>query len=216
MNQQDTGFSTMQAMRAGYSNALAAMQSGTYKGDGDILDFTLWDRFEVDGTTPTLRHRLFVNGLGSPGGIVGNKTLADTNVSGNVGIPQGQKLYVRAIKVFYWAKEIRTPVEIVEFYQMLAETTINISIPGKDTYGQWALDEIMGIPVSIIDNPAATNYNPPLSTGRHVGILPLNLPIVLASVVSFNISVEHHTAPSADLDDDVVKIGLNGILERLS
>jgi hypothetical protein len=203
-------------MRAGYYDAINAMQTGTYKGSGDILDWTLWDRFEVDGTTPTLIHRLFVNGLGSPGGVAGNRNLADTNLVGNQGIPLGQKLYVRAIKVFYRADEVRTPAELVAWHDLLANTTINFTIPGKDTYGQWALDEVLGIPVSMMNVPAATNYNPSESAGKYVGILPLNLPITLSSQVAFNVVVEHHVAPAAGLDDDLIKIGLNGILERLS
>lgn len=214
MNAASTG--RMQDLRAGYYDAVQAMQTGTYKRDGDILDWTSWDRFEVDGTTPTLIHRLFVNGLGSPGGVAGNRNLADTNLVGNQGLPLGLKLYVRAIKIFYRADEIRTPAEIVAWHDMLANTTINFAIPGKDTYGQWALDEVMNIPVSMMNVPAATNYNPSESSGTYRGILPLNLPIVLASQVAFNITVEHHVAPAAGLDDDIVKIGLNGILERLS
>lgn len=204
----------MQDLRAGYYDAVNAMQTGTYKADGDILDFTLWDRIEIDNAV--LIHRMFVNGLGSPGGVVGNRNLADTNLQGNQGIPLGQKLYVRAIKVFYRADEVRTPAEIVAWHDMLANTTINFAIPGKDTYGQWALDEVLGIPVSMMNVPAATNYNPSESAGKYVGILPLNLPIVLASQVAFNITLEHHVAASADLADDILKIGLNGILERLS
>jgi len=203
-------------LRAGYYDAINAMQTGTYKKDGDILDWTLWDRFEVDGTTPTLIHRLFVNGLGSPGGVAGNRNLADTNLVGNQGIPLGQKLYIRAIKLFYRADEVRTPTEHVSWHDMLANTTLNIQIPGKDSYGQWALDELMGISTSMMNVPAATNYNPSNSVGRYVGIFPLNLPIVLSSQVAFTVTVEHHVAPAADLDDDLVKVGLNGILERLS
>lgn len=204
------------ALRAGYYDVINAMQSGTYSGKGDVLDFTLWDRFEVDGTTPTLVHRLFVNGLGSPGGVAGNRNLADTNLVGNQGIPLGQKLYVRAIKLFYRADEVRTPTEMVSFHDLLANTVINFAIPGKDTYGQWALDELLGGPLNMINVPAATNYNPAQSLGVMKGVLPLNLPITLASQVGFTITVTHEVAPAADLDDDLIKIGLNGILERLS
>jgi hypothetical protein len=217
MNSASAGFTTMQREREGYYNAMEAMNTGTYKGDGDILDWSQWDRFQVDGTTPVLVHRLFQQGLGSPGGVAGNKNLADTNMVGNIGIPQGQKLYIRAIKVFYKAVEIRTEAECVSIYQLFADTTINLSIPGKDTYGQWSLDEIMGIPTSVVETPstAGDNYSL-LSTGRHIGILPLNLPIVLSSLVNLTCEVVHQVAPSADLDDDVIKISLNGILERLS
>jgi len=201
---------------AEFYQTMNAMQTGTYSKEGDILDWTLWDRFEIDGTTPVLIHRLFVNGLGTPGGVAGNRNLADTNQVGANPVPQGNKLFVRAIKLFYRADEIRTPTEHVEWHDMLANTTLNIKIVGKDTYGQWALDELMGIPVSMMNVPAATNYNPSNSNGRYLGIFPLNLPIVLSSLVSFNVEMEHHVAPAADLDDDLVKVGLNGILLRLS
>lgn len=207
---------TMNELRAGYSGALRAMETGTYKEDGDVLDFSLWDRFQIDGTTPTLEHRLFVNGLGSPGGIAAAKNLADTNVQGNGGVPQGQKFYVRAIKIFYESDEIRTPAEIQALYDVLANTTLDIRIPGKDTYGQWGLDELFGITSAAVVVPAATNYNPPTSIGSYRGVLPINLPIVFAANVQYTILVTHHAAPAADLDDDLIKIALQGILERLS
>lgn len=206
----------MQAERQGYYQALEAMHTGTYKGSGDILDFTLWDRIVIDGTTPVLQHRLFVNGLGSTVGAV-LKNLADTNVRGNQGIPQGQKLYVRAIKIFYQGQKVITEAITVNLYNMLQDTTINIEIPGKDTYGQWALDEVMGLSLQSLITPAVAGDNTPLFTlNRAVGVLPLNLPIVLASQVAFNVTLQHHAAPSTNLDDEKIKIGLTGILERLS
>ena len=66
--------------------------------------------------------------------------------------------------------------------------------------------------------PAATNYNPPLSQGRFVGIYPFknDLPIILSAQVAFEIIIEHHVAPNSAIDDDRIKIVLAGVLDRLS
>jgi len=199
-------------LRAGYYNAIKSLQEGTYKGSGDIIDWTLWDRLVMLNTTN--RHVLFVNGIGGtfPGGAL--KDMADTNVEGNQGMPLGSKLYVRAIKLFYQFHAEPSEAIMQDFYDMLQETTFNISIYGKYSYGQWGLDELFGICVT--GQPLAAVVAPGISQNRYVGIYPLNLPIVLASQVSFQVQVEHHAAAADTLNTDRIKVGLNGILERLS
>jgi hypothetical protein len=76
---------------------------------------------------------------------------------------------------------------------------------------------VMGLSLQSLVTPAVAGDSMPLFTlNRATGILPLNLPIVLASQVAFNVTLQHHVAPNANLDNDKLKIGLCGILERLS
>lgn len=206
-------FTTMTAARQAYYNVMQEMQSGTYKGSGDIIDWTLWDRFDL--AVAVLTHRLFVNGLGS--GVGAQRTLADTNVVGATGIPQGQRLFVRAIKTFYQGEQTLAAANILLMYRMFQETTLNISIPGKDSYGQWALDELLGLSIQTVLTPAVAGDNERVLTESGArGILPLNLPIVLSALVSFSVVVVHQVAAATELDDDKIKIGLTGILERLA
>lgn len=204
--------------RQGYSLALEAMNTGTYKGSGDILDWSIWDKAIIDGTTPTTEHRLFTNGLGSNDAAGNVKTLADTNVQGRQGgIPQGGKLYVKAIKVFFWFDDEASEAVYQSFLDMVETTTLDLRIYGKDSYGQWGLDELFGMPTKGIVLPAAAgDNNPPMSWGRYLGIMPLNLPIVLASNTTFYVEVRHWADPDAALDDHLLKVSLSGILERLA
>lgn len=216
MNQIHNDMGRRAAELQDYQDVLAALSSGTYTKQGDIIDWTLWDRFTIDGTTPILRHVLFQNGRGSlVGGVA--RTLADTSVEGAQAIPQGSKLYVRAIAIFYQAKTALTEATLQDLAEMLQETTMNVHVRGKDTQGQWALDEIAGETISAaISHSAAGSFVVPATQNIGRGVKLLNLPIILAAQTHFEVQVEHHVAPSSDLDDDLVKIGLVGIMERLS
>lgn len=207
----------MSQARAEFLQAMDQLQSGTYKGSGDIIDWSLWDRFSVDGTTPTLQHRLFVNGRGQPdpAGVI--KTHATTNMVGRVGIPTGSKLLVQYLKIFLCHDGALPEADWINTYKMLRETVATIKIFGKDSYGEWGLDELFNHPISGILSPADAADNAAFPTvGRALGVYPLQLPIVLASQVSFEVVVEHHVAPSANLDDTTIKIALCGVLGRLS
>lgn len=211
-----TDYAAAQAkVRQQYFRALADMQQGTYSEKGDIIDWTLWDRFPMLSTI--LTHNMFVIGTGGTPPAGGQKTLADTNLQGTQGIPQGQNLVVRAIKIFYFGEAVHTEATIQLLQLMLAQTVLNINIAGKASYGQWALDEIMGNPAGFIVSPAVPGDGPQVGGyARYVGILPLNLPIILAALTTFECTVTHFVTPSAALDGDLVKIGLNGVLMRLS
>lgn len=200
---------------SGYYDVLNALSTGTYKKSGDIIDYTLWDRFTLDSTVS--RHTLFQNGRGTVLSSGASRVLADTSVEGKDPVPQGSKLYVRAILVQFQAKAALTEATFQNVEEMLQETTINIKIRGKDTQGEWALDEIMGRAFSGVIVPAAAGSNVGLpSVARGVGVKILNIPIVIAAQVHMEGQIEHWTAPNAAIDDNKVKIGLAGILERLS
>jgi len=204
--------------RQGYYNALQAMNTGTYKGSGDIIDYSLWDSIEIDPANlqPQL---MFQNSLGT---VVGGaaRTPADTNVEGRQGgIPQGSKLYIKALKGFVIAdiQEAKDEAYVAALYRMLNRTTVNFKISGKDTYGNWGLDEVFGVSMGAVYVPAVPGDNDGiLSVARSHGILPFNLPIVIASNVTFNVQLQHWEAPAAELENTVLKFSLNGILERLS
>lgn len=202
-------------LRAGYVDAINSLQTGTYKGSGDIIDYSLYDR--VDMLSTTLQHRLFQVGVGQndPAGNV--KNLADTNVQGSQGIPVGQKLYVNALKVFYTSTAATVSAAILNaFQEMIEQTTLTFRITGKDNYGLWKMNEIFGVPFQAAIEPAALTGITQGSQGRFLGIYPLNLPIVLAQQVQFEVLIDHHVAPSGDLDGDWMTVSLSGILERLS
>jgi hypothetical protein len=206
-------------LRKGYIEAMQSLQTGSYKASGDVIDYSLYDRIVLDFTTPRLQHIMFQAGVGqnSPAGVA--KTLADTNVQGSQGIPVGSKLYINAIKVIYSAEENRTAAELQLIQQLLEQSSFNFRLSGKDTLGLWKMTEMMGAPVNAVITPAVAGDNEiPVSTGKYIGIFPLNLPLVLAQQVHFEVIINHWDAAATytDLDADWITVSLNGILERLS
>lgn len=201
-------------LRQGYVEALNSLSTGTYKDSGDIIDYSLYDR--IDMLSTRLESLMFVAGVGQndPDGNV--KTLADTNVQGSNGLPVGQKLYVNAIKLFYTSTVATglTTALVNSLQEMIENTVLTIEISGKANYGQWKLNEIIGVPIQAQVAAAGSLNN--LSYGRFLGIYPLNLPIVLAQQVNFDVRIQHLVAPAAGLDGDWLTVSLSGILERLS
>lgn len=187
-------------------NALMQMDTGTYKGSGDVIDFSLYDTAEL--AAATTEYRMFQVPRGQ-----GGKGLQDTNMQAGGQLPVGQKLYVKAIKVQYLADAALDAAHKLALNTFLFNASLNFFIEGKDTYGRWPLAEIFGVPM-LADQTTATVDA--ISTGRFVGILPLNLPIILASQVSFSVNLEANGAGAAALDGDKIKVSLAGILKRLS
>jgi len=199
-------------LRRGYVDALNSLQTGTYKGSGDIIDYSLYDR--VDMLSTVLQHHLFQAGIGQNDPAGNPKTRADTNVQGSNAIPVGSKLYVNALKVMYTSTDAAVTAAILNNWQeMVEQTTVTFEIQGKANYGSWKLNELFGIPYAA---PLIEAGLQAPSLGRFLGIYPLNLPIVLAQQVSFEVFIEHHAAPTDTLDGDWLTVSLCGILERLS
>ncbi len=192
----------------------AELASGTYTGAADIIDYTLYDRIDMLSTRVT--HRMFQVGVGQndPDGNV--KTLADTNVQGSQGVPKGSKLQVQAIEMFYTATTALTAAIMLNLQEMIEQSTLTVKVTGKDNLGLWKLNEIVGVPIQAAISDAVTVDTTQASLGRYLGIKPLNLPIILAEQVEFQILLEHHVAPNASLDADFLSIGLAGILMRQS
>ena len=92
-----------------------------------------------------------------------------------------------------------------------------LSIFGKDTYGQWGLDELLNYYLAALNAPAVTVGTNPATQLRGAAVYPLRVPIVVASQTTFDIIVTPAGGQSdAALDDIKVKISLCGVLARLS
>lgn len=186
---------------------LAKLQEGTYSKGGAVLDWSYYDTMKIEAATRS--HRLFTTPLGQNG-----KTLADTNMTSASQIPQGQNMTVRAIKMLYTASGTKTAAQIEAFYKMLKNTTVELFIAGKDASFQFKLNELMQSPILVNIDTAANTANVPLVEQRAVGVFPLNVPITLAGLTSFEIRVTHHVAADASLNNDEITISLNGGLLR--
>lgn len=190
------------------------LSSGTYDGSADIIEYSLYDRADMVSTR--VQHRMFQSGVGQndPDGNI--KTLADTNVQGALGIPKGSKLQIQAIKFFYTHVTAVTAATLILIQQMIEQSTLTFRVTGKDNLGLWKLNEIIGVPIQAAISDAVTVNTSQASNGRYLGIYPLNLPLILAEQVQFEVLVDHHVAPNVALNADFLTVSLCGILMRQS
>lgn len=193
----------------GREAALTKLQQGTFGEEGEQLEWSYYDTAVI--AAATLVHRLFTNPLGA-----GGKTLADTNLTQAGQMPQGQHLEVNVIKLMYISDAAQATVDVQTLYTLLSESTISIEIANNKSMGQWTLQEILGSSLQFALTPSAAGDNIPLLTPRFTGIYPLNVPIIIAALTPFEVTLTHQVAPGAALADNKLKISLAGILTRAS
>lgn len=189
--------------------ALEKLQVGTYGTEGDELDWTYYDEATI--AAATLTHRLFTTPLGS-----GGKTLDQTNLTIAGQIPQGQLLDVRAIKIFYTTSAVKGTAALQDLYTLLTRTTVEIKLANKETMGQWTAQELLGSALLFAVTPTAAGDNISQVQPKFHGVFPLNKKMVFAALTPFEVKLTHHAAPAATLANDRLKIGLSGILTRVS
>lgn len=194
---------------ASRKEALEKLSVGTYGSEGDVLDWTYYDTAAL--AAATLTHQFFTTPLGQAG-----KTLADTNLTLAGQIPQGQLMDIRAIKIFYTTNNAFATADVQSFYAMLDQTTVSVKLENKETMGQWTLHELLGASTLLAVTPTAAGDNIPIIQPKYHGVFPLNKKIILAALTPFKVTVQHHTAVAAALADDRLKIGLAGILTRVT
>jgi hypothetical protein len=201
------------------------MQAGTYGAQGEAFTYSMYDTAFVDSVTPILSHRLFTNPLGSVVAGV-QKTYAHTNVT-RAGIPQGHHFSATVIKAFILGRAIKqycsspafNPNQYIQdLYNLLNDTVLNVEITGKATLGAWPLNEIIGSAMNVVILPTAEANGKPLFNLQQqlfTGGLKLKIPLVLAALTDYTLSLTHYTAPAASVNTDWLKISLYGTLERL-
>jgi hypothetical protein len=190
---------------------LERMQSGTQMSMGEKIDWTYYDTVTI--ANAIARHRMFTVALG---GGVPAKTLAETNMLVQGLLPQGHKLFTKALKVFYTAPTGMDSENVQMIYDWIEKTTIEIKPSGKDSLGTWKLIELFGSPLQIAVIPTVPGDNIQQNQSRVVGIMPLNKTLILAALASFEVSLETHFVQNAELDGARFTLGLNGQLDRLS
>ncbi len=197
---------------SGYAKARKAMmslQAGTYAAGGEIIDWPYYDSFLV--AAAVLVHQLFTRSVG-----VGGARLDQTNMTEAGRIPANCHFAVYAIKVYYTSDAAQATVDVQSLYTLLATTTVEFMIPGKDSLLTCTAQDLMGSASLFAVTPTAAGDNIPLIQPRFHGVYPLNEPIVLAGNTNFRLQVTHQVAPAAGLADNIFRIALQGILRRAS
>jgi hypothetical protein len=198
---------TMRAQRALQPAGLPNLKKGTYSIYGEKIDWSYYDTETISNSVSSIS--LFTVPE------AGTKTKDLTNMSAAGQIPTGQHFTIKAIKMMYKAVSGWTSAEIEKWYALLAGSTMEFKIQGKDSQLVLTLQELLGACSLLSIIPAAT-YNLPIILPRYHGIYPLNNPIVLAEQTQFSVKITHTAAPAAALAGDLLKISLNGILKRRS
>ncbi len=185
----------------------------TFTTAGAKFDEPLWDRIPLD--SGEANRELFTVGVGQTDPVSGaRKTKADTNMRSQ-GMPKGQGFTVFGIGFKYLAIEKRTVDELVLIDDMIRNTVYDFFIDSKSQYGSCTLDYIVGAPMQLVLDLAATNNYPYANTGNIKGYWPLNETIPLANLVDFSIQLEHlNGTPDSLLDGDLLKFELVGIKAR--
>jgi hypothetical protein len=200
---------------AKFRNAMSEMAQGTYKSEGDLIDYTLYDTASLLSTVN--EHRMFTVPVGQVDPVTAlRKDFGDTNVEGAIGLPTGQKLMVERIKLFYVGAAAKDEADAQAIYGLFNQCVFNFQISGKDTYGRWLLTEMFNLSLGQIILPAATFSASPMTVARSLGVFPLELPIVLASLTTFNVTLQIVGNNADTFDTDRIVVGLNGALGRLS
>ena len=209
--------------RMQFQEALAQMQQGTYKGSGDLIDWSYRDTITLNFNAPNpfMEQSLFVIGRGQVDPVTGlRKSEADTNVEPNTpGIPTGSKQLVQYLKVSYSSVNPINEAKLMLIYNMMKDTTANFKITGKDTQGDWDLLELFNMAFPNVLTPANPgDGSTALTNNRILGVYPLQLPLILASLTSFEFKIRHFLTASnyTDLNDDRLCIRLCGVRGRLS
>lgn len=191
------------------NRALISLQEGTRsKSSGDKLDYSFYDTATL--AIATTQHRLFTQQLG------GTKTLSDTNMKVGGTMPNGQRFIAHAIKIMYFSAAAKPTAFLQSYYDMLRDTTIQIILAGKDDYGTFTMAELMGASEYVALTPTAAGDNIPKLSAVIRGVFPLNIPVTLAALQTFEVTMVHQVAVVAGLVGDKVRVSLNGRLERLS
>lgn len=190
-------------------DALTKLQQGARSTSaGDSIDYSYYATVKINQAV--LTHRLFTQQVG------GALSFADTNMKTASFIPQGQALLVRALKLNYITTSVKNTASIVEFYKMLANTTLQFLMSGKDDYGTWTLAELFQCGVYYAITPTAAGDNIPFINAPVKPIYPLNFSIPLPALQTFECVITHHVAPAQIFDNDLLKVSLNGKLDRLA
>lgn len=195
----------------GQLEALATVQTGSTGTQGDKINRTLWDELLI--AAAPLQNRLFMNPVS-----VGGRVMDQTNNTQGGQMPANRQLIVRAIKIFYVSETTAaikaTAQDIQDLYTLLFRTTAVLFINNRE-FGQWNLNEFMGLSLAVAVNPAVT-FTPPFLNPRFHGIMPLNEPVAIAGTMQFNMELTHSVAPTGAVIGDRLRVGLSGIEVRVN
>jgi len=196
-----------------YQGVSPSLGRGTAAPIGEVMDYTYYDSLLLAAAGTDFS--LFQVPIG--GGAV-PKTSAQTNMISSGVIPQNQHLVVRAIRAEYLSAGVKASADIDTLYTWLQSVVVRVFISGKDALFYKPLTEIFGIPMLLHVTPTVAGDTELIAAmGRFLGVNPLNIPITLAALTTFEVRISYPTAlGGAAIVGDSLRIGLSGVLTRAS
>lgn len=201
----------LNAILYGQQKARNAVESGTFSNQGELLDWAYRDTEKLASTINS--YSLFIGSSTFAAG--GTKTAADRNFKLSQ-FPSNEKQLVQAIKFYYVSAALKNNASQQAVVDFLNGAVLRLAINGKDASIDLTLAELLGLNNGIISVPTVAGDNVDSHfTGVTAKAYPLNVPITLAAITQFEITIAG-TAPSALLDGDKIRVALQGKLARLN
>jgi len=193
----------------------ATLNLPLFNAAGDQIDYSLYDRLQLDNASGAVEREFFAVGLGDTDSVSARrKTLADTNVR-NGQIPEGQGFGAYAMKVWWESgNDAKTEAERVLQRDYIHQATLEILIESKNQYGTWKLSELQGIADDMLVTSGANGQAFEAAQADYMGIKKFNLYIPLPRLTTFSVKLNQGVAPDAAFDNDFLCFSFVGILNR--
>lgn len=192
--------------------AFGQLQEGAHSSSGEVFSASHYDTYKI--LTGILTYKYFSVPLNQAG-----KTLADTNNLLAGVFPSSFRLTADMIKMIFRMPAVGGVTQSIldDIYNMFFNTTIQITMPGKDNLGLFTLSEIFGASMNVGYDAATLASGPQAIVS---GKFRLNIPIVIAANTAYSVDLVHHVAPPATLYvtdyEAQLKFIFSGTMERLS
>lgn len=191
---------------ASRAKALNRMQQGTYTADGEGIDWRYYDTVTIPSTSQTLNMFTVAQG--------GNKTLADTNMTLNGQIPNGQHFTITDIRITYRSTTgLVSLAEMNEMNAFLDTSVFEFTILNKYPMLQTKVSDIIGMGLIAPVVVAAGNADNS-QMGLFTATFKLKTPITVAGLTSFKCPITLTAAPAASVVGDSMTVYLGGRLVR--
>lgn len=190
-------------------NALAALDSGTYKpGSGQVVWWEYYDRVILDSAQR--EYSFFQTPINQ-----GGKDKSDTNFPLAGLMPNTEKMAVMYLMYSYIPHAAMAQATYQFWLNMIKATTITANIKGiKDVMEYTLVSAFSPAMPGIITGAVAGDQA--LGRTQFNAIYELEIEIVLAANTNFTFDLVHHTAPNAALDDDELYFSMIGPKAYLS
>lgn len=208
----------MPTVRPNASNLLELQAGGGRTLDSKALyDWTIYDSWRLGYSSEIL---LFSNPVGVQYDGA-QRTLADTNMTTASLIPNGKKMVIKAVRLFYSQNNQKTFALWLNLLKYLFNTIVEFNYDGKDVQLQLKLSELLGLNFPFSDLYYEHNDQGILNVQTILrdnvkDHYPINIPIDLPSQQVFYFRIKNYVAASQGNDQDRIQMSLSGYMTSMN